>query len=159
MTSTTENTAGKLAYALHLINKLPNVVRSQTDALETIQQNLTQLEGRTCTGREHWRDKNTPGKTAKLYILHGTDQACPIHGTPEPGQRNRAYIGNKPDKIAEALAAIERETERQDLQRDLNNLVRKINRVTWEIKSLYRNLDHIPPALGGEPTYLPDATS
>lgn len=140
-------TTSKLAYAVHLINGLPAILLSHVDELAAIQQRLERLDGKTCTGHAHWRDKNAPGKTRKLYILHGIDQACPTHGKPKPNTRTRVYVGNKPDRISEALAAIEREEERLELQQDLNRLMGKVNRVIWDVRSLYRTLDHLPPTL------------
>lgn len=134
-----------LTYALNLIKFMPQALLHHVDALSALRQRLQELDGRTCTGHPHWRDKNTEGKTAKMYILHGTDQICSIHGTPRQGERTRSYIGNKPDKISAALAAIERETERQDLQKDLRRLQGTITHVIYQLQALYRRLDHIPP--------------
>lgn len=141
-------TSSELTYALRLINQLPAALHHQATILDDLQQRLTELEGRTCTGNAHWRDKDTPGKTAKLYVLHGTDQACPVHGEPDPGKRNRTYIGNKPDRIAEALAAIERNTERLDLERRVARPQEAINRVVFRLKNMYYALDYAPPEPG-----------
>jgi hypothetical protein len=140
-----------LNYALLLIHHLPDALIAHVAALSAIQQRLDELQGRTCTGRAHWRDKNASGKTAKLYILHGTDQVCPVHGKPLRGGRTRSYIGNKPDKISDAIAAIERETERQQLHQDLRRLENAVDYVTWRIKELYRRLNHDLPEPGQDP--------
>jgi hypothetical protein len=140
-----------LNYALLLIHKLPDALTAHVAALSAIQQRLDELQGRTCTGRAHWRDKNASGKTAKLYILHSTDRVCPVHGKPLQGGRIRFYVGNKPDKISEALAAIERQTERTQLQQDLHRLESAVERVGWRIKELYHYLDHDLPEPGQEP--------
>lgn len=145
----------KLNYALHLINKLPQALLHHVAPLNAVRQHLVDLEGRTCTGNPHWRDKNAAGKTAKLYILHRTDETCPIHGQPERGCRHRIYIGNKPDRIADALAAIERHTELYHLQRQHANLQGTIERLIYQIKSLYRVLGHYPPEPGQDPQPIP----
>jgi len=151
MTENDPTSTDKLNHALHLIDKLPHALLHHVAPLDPIQQRLNELDGRTCTGHPHWRDKNSPGKTAKLYILHRTDEGCPVHGQPEPGQRHRVYVGNKPDRIADALAAIERNTERVNLQRDLNYLNNSISHLTYQIKNIYRTLAHFPPDPGEDP--------
>jgi len=135
----------QLNYALRLIRDLPNALTLHIAPMGQIRQRLEELEGRTCTGNVHWRDNNTPGKTAKLYVLHGIDQDCPIHGQPSQGERIRSYIGNKPDKISDALAAIERNTERRKLQRDLKYFQETISRVAYRIKNIYWILGHTTP--------------
>ena len=137
-----------LNYALHLIDKLPNTLLEHVAHLGDVRQRLEELDERTCTGRTHWRDKDKPGKAAKLYILHGTNQVCPIHGKPKPDGRIRVYIGNKPDKMSDAQAAIERETARQNLQQDLHRLHGKINYTIHQVKAVYRVLGRTPPAPG-----------
>lgn len=134
-----------LTYARNLIKFLPQALNHYTADMPTIRQSLQQLRARTCTGHAHWRDKDKPGKTAKLYILHGTDQTCPVHGRPPRGERTRHYVGNKPDKISEALAAIEREAERTELRRKLDTLEGTISYLTYQLQSLYRYLKHAPP--------------
>lgn len=157
MTENDSTSTNKLNYALHLIEKLPQALLHYVASLATIRQRLDDLDGRTCTGNPHWRDKNASGKTAKLYILHRTDQACPIHGQPEPGNRNRVYIGNKPDRIADALAAIERNTERWELQRQHDRLQSSISHLTYQIKNIYRNLGQQLPEPGQDlPLFWPD---
>ena len=155
MNSTKPIAHDKLHYALHLIRMLPRALIAHVDPLDAIRERLDALDGRTCTGNPHWRDKNAAGKTAKLYILHYTDQTCPVHGQPPPGKRNRVYIGSKPDRIADALAAIERNTERLDLQRQRNRLQSSIAHLTYQIKNIYRNLRHFPPEPGEHPQPIP----
>lgn len=137
MTNDKPTASDKLNYTLALIKSLPPVITERVGKMDHIQQGLDELDGRTCTGNVHWRDKDTPGKTAKLYILHRTDRSCPIHGRPSPGGRMRSYVGNKPDKISDALAAIERERERRDLQRELHTLQEIIGRASFRIKNIY----------------------
>lgn len=155
MTDDRTHTADQLDYILHLIRMLPRALCHYTDPLGDIRKRLHDLEGRTCTGNPHWRDKNAAGKTAKLYILHRTDQTCPVHGAPPYAGRLRVYIGNKPDRIADALAAIERNTEYLDLQRHLSSLLSAIGGVTYTIKTVYRRLGHLPPEPGQHPQPIP----
>lgn len=148
MTDNLSKSHDNVQYTIHLIEHLPAAVIHRSEALNALYQRLQELVGRTCTGRAHWRDKNAEGKTAKLYVLHGTDEACPVHGTPRRGARTRSYIGNKPDKISDALAAIEREIERVALRKDLYKVEATISRVTYEIKTLYRFLNYTVPDPG-----------
>ncbi|MBA7680363.1 hypothetical protein ES703_88678 [subsurface metagenome] len=145
MNSTKPTASDKLNYALRLIKDLPNVLLQHLAELGDIRQRLEELEGRTCTGNTHWRDKNASGKTAKLYVLHRIDEPCPIHGQPKPGQRLRVYIGNKPNKIADALAAIERDNERIHLQQKLNHHEETIERILYRLKNVYYALGHALP--------------
>ena len=155
MTKNNPTPTDKLTYALHLIDKLPQALLHHVAPLDDILYHLGQLNGRTCTGNPHWRDKNASGKTAKLYILHRTNETCPVHGQPEPGCRHRVYVGNKPDRIADALAAIERHAELCQLQRQHNNLQGTIGRLTYQINALYRILGHYPPEPGQDPQPIP----
>lgn len=145
-------------YVLHLIESLPPALAHHTVYLEDLHQALEALGSRTCTGHEHWRDKDTPGKTPKLYILHGTDQTCPLHGQPGCGGRLRIYVGNKPDKIADALAAIEREEQRLALHRKLHRLDGNIDYLIFQLKGLYRHLHHQPPERGEQQPAIPIET-
>lgn len=134
-----------LTYVLNLIKFLPQALNYCVADRSNLLQDLQSLNDRTCTGHAHWRDKDKPGKTAKLYILHRTDQCCPMHGQPAPGERLRVYVGNKPDRIADALAAMERETQRLDIHKKLNRLDGKIGYAMYQLKNLYTHLDHYPP--------------
>lgn len=134
-----------LTYVLNLIKFLPQALTYRVADRSNLQRQLAELDGRTCTGHTHWRDKDKPGKTAKLYVLHSTNQTCPVHGKPKPDGRLRWYVGNKPDKISEALAAIEREVLRLDLNRKLGDIEGKIGYVMYRLQGLYRHLDYLPP--------------
>lgn len=145
MTNNESIVTNDLTHALHLIDKLPSTLLEHVAHLGDVRQRLEELAGRTCTGRAHWRDKDKPGKAAKLYILHSTNQVCPTHGKPKLDGRIRVYIGNKPNKISDALVAMEREKERQDLQQDLNRLHGTINYTIYQIQAIYRALGYTPP--------------
>lgn len=155
MGKNTPTITDQLTYVLHLIDTLPHAILTDMSPLEEILQRLGELDGRTCTGSTHWRDKNAPGKTAKLYVLHGIDHSCPIHGSPPPGERSRVYIGNKPDRIADAMAALEREAERRDLQRRLGKYNDALERVTWRLKNIFYAINHTCPAPGEDPVPTP----
>lgn len=152
MNSNATATTAPLAYALTLLSGLPQALRHRTTGLIQLTNQRNHLAQQVCTGRPHWRDRNAEGKTAKLYVLHSTDQSCPIHGTPDPGARLRVYVGNKPTLVADALAAIERTTEHDNLQRRLRALLRSIDSVTYWAKACYRELDyHVPGPHEHEP--------
>lgn len=153
MTTATSATTNTLDYALYLTALLPDALLHATRSLSEVQLRSTDLEGRTCTGNPHWRDKANSSKTPKLYVLHGTDESCPIHGQPAPGERLRVYIGNKPDKIADALAAIERTIELKDLQRTRRRLQERIDRTIYKLENLYRSFGYPIPKL--DPTTAP----
>lgn len=155
MTNNGSNPTDRINYALHLIDRLPQALLHHLAPLDDIRERLQALDGRTCTGNPHWRDKNAPGKTAKLYILHRTDQTCPVHGAPPSAGRLRVYVGNKPDLIADALAAIERNTELLELQRRLSSLLGTIGSLTYTIKTVYRRIAHYPPEPGKDAQPVP----
>jgi hypothetical protein len=112
--------------------KLIQVAYKAPDAFDQAFLEITEIEeelsriGDTCTGQPYWRDKDHPTRAPKLYVNHGIDEACPMHGEPEPGKRIRTYIGADEQAIEEALAAIEREEERQRLTQRLKRLQRGI---------------------------------
>lgn len=157
MNDTPDTTNDKLDYALLLIDRLRAPLLARTANLGQITQQLDTIKHRFCTGRTHWRDQNAPGKTPKLYVLHSTDETCPIHGTPSPGQRTRVYVGNKPDKIGKALDDIERTSEHTDLQRQLHRIEQIIWDATWHLQDIYRKLDYTPPAPGDDTPTPPAA--
>lgn len=74
------------------------------------------LAAHACTGAPYWRDKDAPGRRPKLYVIHGLNQACPLHGTPAPGDRIRTYVGCAPEKQRAAGAAMADEARRQALR-------------------------------------------
>ncbi len=133
----------KLNQLLFLFTQLPDAVLQSVSTLGQIKQRLEQLEGRTCTGHVHWRDKDTPGKTAKLYILHGTDEPCPLHGQPDPGKRLRTYIGNKPERIARAKGALDLYGERRQKLQELLRLHSILDRILYVARYMFTTL-HLP---------------
>jgi len=104
--------------------ELRNAALDLLDAIETalaeaamLRHRLQRLAGRTCTGAEHWRDADS--SSPKLYVNHGIDEACPLHGTPEPGTRIRTYVGTKPSRQKRARAAMHAETMRRAYEQRL----------------------------------------
>lgn len=132
----------KLDYVLDLIARLPPALTHRLADLPALQEELAELDLNSCTGSVHWRDVNKEGKVNKLYILHGTNRTCPLHGHPEPGKRIRIYIGVNRDKIREALASIERQTQRSKLQGDLARHKNLIARALSSVKNIYYSLDY-----------------
>jgi len=53
---------------LNLAAGCQEVIRQRVEDLAHLQEELQGLDGRTCSGREWWRDQDHPTKTAKLYI-------------------------------------------------------------------------------------------
>lgn len=104
-------------------------------------QALTHLTDHTCTGSPYWRDKDTPGRRPKLYLIHGIDQACPLHGVPASGERIRTYIGCGPDNQIVAFAALAAEKRRQHLAAERDTL-------TATLHQTHATLRHLLTALG-----------
>ena len=119
--------------------------------LAEVEQDLAVLEGRTCTGRVHWRDGNN-GHQPKMVILHSIDQPCPIHGLPKPHGRIRHYVGTDPDKQEEAKHAIALEKERQRLAREHSALTRALRDAAWQLERFYRAFGYEIPE---DPTEAP----
>jgi len=117
-------------------------IRQRVDDLMRVQEELQGLDGRTCTGREYWRDKDHPTKTAKLYVLHSIDQACPLHGEPEPEDRLRVYVGSKFARIREARRAMELEDERRRLEAQRGEIQRGLASCSYHLQSFYSLLGY-----------------
>jgi hypothetical protein len=127
----------------HLAAGCADVIQRRLDEIPQLEAELEGLNGNTCTGREWWRDRNHESKTPKLYILHSVDQACPLHGKPEPGDRLRVYVGSDPANIAEARAAMDREDLRKRLETRLDNIVHGLSRSDHYLHSFYSVLGYI----------------
>lgn len=131
-----------LDYVLDLIMLLPRAITHRLVDLPALQEELAELDQNSCTGNTHWRDTNKEGRARKLYILHGTNQHCPLHGHPEPGERIRVYIGADPARILEALSNIERQCKRSKLQENLLRHKNLIRRALSNIRNIYYALDY-----------------
>ncbi len=132
-----------------------NPISTRLHELDRITAEIAILDGTTCTGRIHWRDQNKPGKTPKMYILHSTDQSCPIHGTPAPGSRIRLYIGTDETKQEPARAAIRREQTRLDLEKHLTGIIHTLQRCGYHITQFYNSLGYTVPRQD-QPTLYPE---
>ena len=106
---------------------------------------LTALDGITCTGAPHWRDNTKSTATAKLYINHSIDAACPVHGKPKPGSRLRSYIGTDPSKQRVAHEAIEREQERQTTAQRVKIMEAALYQAARELRSALSLLGYTTP--------------
>jgi hypothetical protein len=81
----------------YLTVKQERQLRDQIDQLE---------QAGTTTASAYWRDDKY------LVLVHPMDN----------GHRRREYIGNDPDRVAEALAKIERHRQAEDVRRQLHDL-------------------------------------
>lgn len=95
---------------------ITEIIDEATVDISTLNQQLDELEGKTCTGTEYWRDQDHPTKAPKLYIIHSTGESCPLHGEPNGKKRIRSYIGTDAKAIAEAREAIRQESRRRKLE-------------------------------------------
>lgn len=137
-----EDLSKEIERVLAMAGGIENAVRTREADLSRLVGELAALDGRTCTGREWWRDKDHPTRVAKLYALHSIDQTCPLHGTPSPGERLRVYVGSDPDRIAEARAAMEREARRQGLEVELAATRRGLQNCGHALWRFYDYLDY-----------------
>ena len=145
------NTQQTLDQALTLAQHTHAALLERIQHLAEIEEQLTALAGRTCTGRVHWRDGNN-GHQPKMVILHSVDQACPIHGLPKRGGRIRHYVGTDPDKQEEAKHAIALEKERQRLATEHDALTRALRDAAWQLERFYRAFGYQIP---DDPTEVP----
>ncbi len=124
--------------------RMPDAIQETLGFVERLNQAIGHLEGQACTGVLYWRDKDTPGRMPKLYIIHGVDQSCPIHGAPKPGRRVRIYIGSDPQKQSAAFAALERETRRQRLADERTRLNDALRNGCGTLRRLLADLGYDP---------------
>jgi hypothetical protein len=122
-----------------------NPIIARLHELEQVTKMLNRLAGQTCAGRVHWRDRNAPGKTPKMVIVHGIDQACPLHGTPEAGKRLRIYVGTDEERQEVAVAAIQDEEKRQKLQQRKEGIERALHRCGYNLRQAYECLGYTVP--------------
>ena len=122
-----------------------NPIITRLHELEQVTRQLDELTGWTCTGRVHWRDKDRPDKTPKMYVIHSTDQACPLHGQPEPGARLRVYVGIDEEKQEAAQAAIQAERHKRRLKERKEGLERALHRCGYHLREFYEVLGYTVP--------------
>jgi len=124
-----------------LLDRLPSAFNEcSLDCAQLIQQ-IDKLEETHCTGSEHWRDTNKSKHAPKLYVIHRTDVACPVHGTPAHGKRIRSYVGSNAGNIETARAAIAQGSiylqAKQDIRRKTRNIqsaIHTLQRVYWALE-------------------------
>ena len=75
-----------------------NPISTRLQELDRITQKLTHLDGATCTGRVHWRDKDHPDRKPKMYVIHSIDDPCPHTSSAPSGPRASRWPGpaNRP---------------------------------------------------------------
>jgi hypothetical protein len=122
-----------------------NPIIARLHELEQVTRALDKLTGWTCTGRVHWRDRNAPGKTPKMIVIHFIDQACPLHGAPEAGKRLRVYVGTDEARQAVAVAAIQDEEERRGLEQRKEGIERALHRCGYNLRQSYECLGYTVP--------------
>lgn len=138
-----------------LISHLPAAFSDQQIELHALSEQIIELRETHCTGTEHWRDANSNGLTPKLYVIHPTNKACPLHGSPEPGKRVRTYIGSKHGKIIEAREAIARGELYLSAMTKLRAQHQKLQRATHALRRIYWALGLELPELPADPTTEP----
>lgn len=124
--------------------RMPDAIQETLGFVERLNQAIERLEGQACIGALYWRDKDAPGRMPKLYIIHGVDQTCPIHGAPKPGRRVRIYIGSDSQKQSTAFAALERETRRQRLADERARLNDALRNGCGTLRRLLADLGYDP---------------
>jgi hypothetical protein len=127
---------------VEIAEALPDAILERERKLEGLRQRLDWLESWSCNGTEYWRDRNHPTREPKLYINHGVDQACPMHGTPEPGKRLRIYLGANERRIEDARGWLENEKERKALEYKFNRLRNAMNRLNTQIRRLFAEIGY-----------------
>jgi len=107
------------------------------------QAELAHLEtyaNKTCTGTLYWRDNDQNGKTPKLYVNHGRNQACPLHGKPKSGKRLRVYIGTKLEEQRAAKCAIQQEQARTEVAKLVSEMENALADVKSELRGALASL-------------------
>lgn len=134
-----------------LLEQLPLALnKCRTERAQLVEQ-IDNLAATYCTGKEHWRDANKSKHAPKLYVIHRTDVACPIHGTPDPGKRIRTYIGSRDTKIEAARAAIAQGLVYLQAKTNLRRINRNLWEVTHTLKRIYWTLDLKVPTFPPDP--------
>lgn len=140
---------------VQIAQALPGAIAERSQALHQMQAHLDDLTQRSCNGTEYWRNKDHPTREPKMYVNHGLDQVCNVHGKPSPGDRLRVYVGSDPDKQTETRQLMENEKERQVIHRQVAQLERALNRLDWRMGQLFESVGYTYPDNGQVPE--PDA--
>lgn len=141
------------------LNKVALYVENAIDSAETVLDELAEkieaLDGKTCTGSEHWRDKEHPTRDAKMQALHGKDVSCPIHGKPVKGGRMRSYVGSNPDKITGIREAWRLHTVRKELLAQQGHARNRLRNAVNSMEGFFTNLGWKFDPITGEPEIVP----
>jgi hypothetical protein len=120
------------------VDQIPTAVQDALDQLDHLTAVIEEIKARgICTGTVYWRDQET---NPKMYANHGTDQACPIHGTPESGSRLRVYVGTDEERQQRTLEAMQRRETLHDLARQKSALDHALNSATWSLRRILSDL-------------------
>lgn len=115
--------------------------------LADVEEEITQLEAAgICNGTVYWRDANQDGKHPKLYINHGVDEECPVHGAPDkPGGRVRKYVGTNEANQTAAKEAIARWKRHRQLLDERDGLQAALRSAAEALADFYRALGYNEP--------------
>lgn len=123
---------------LTLAEQAPSAAETLIEELYSLEREIAEFGETTCTGKEHWRDRDCETKSPKLYIIHAINQACPLHGKPNRNSRIRTYVGTKPQAITEAKTALARARILAKLQREEFQLNRRLNSAVYSLEQFHR---------------------
>jgi hypothetical protein len=127
---------------VRIAERLPDAIRERASGLGALQERVAYLAANSCPGVEYWRDNAT---SPKLYINHGIDEACPVHGKPEPGGRIRAYIGTDADKQGQAKVYIANHKHLNAANRELRELEGAFSTIRYNLRRLFQSIGYIMP--------------
>ena len=110
--------------------------RRHVEELEQVEAEIEQVSGQgVCNGTPTWRDAGHSTRSPKLYIVHSINRSCPIHGQPDAGRRIRTYVGCDEERIAKALAAVERHERVETLRERARRIEARLDRAYQHILS------------------------
>jgi hypothetical protein len=120
-------------------DEIPDVVRNALNRLDHLRAVIETTKSKgTCTGTVYWR---RDGTTPKMYANHGTNEACPIHGTPAPGKRLRVYVGTDQLRQIKVKEAMKRQEHLLDKQQQRTALERRLKNLTWKLRRILNLLE------------------
>lgn len=143
--------AQRLTYAEALSGGIRPALDDKMQRLLEVRARIQELDGKTCTG------KNSPANRAgkiKFYAYHGTNVACPMHGSPALGKRTQTYIGNKTEKIAAIAQAQAWHAELLSLQREERSIGNVVKSTLQQLKRIYQTIGAAAPQPESGDTHL-----
>lgn len=123
-----------------LLDNIGPILNKQREELANLASERAALKDTRCTGRQHWRDLRDSHKKPKLYIIHATDTACPIHGAPQQRGRIRTYIGTNPQRKQRAINALQNNEAYKRLDDDYKKLDGRIRALIYLVSRVYWTL-------------------